>query len=704
MCSVWSLCSGPPGAGTASYEELQDLALSKSLASFTLRLRSAGRVHRRQGREKWHPLTLAFPDAIVEQAFTSYLSAIRQHETRSALLVLSFQYILFQIFSWQTTDLVDLALRGGYVILLLTLFICSFSKVYLSNVQACALFVALITFFEAIGESALLWNLISPYTVLILVVLTTMWSVFVRFRYIYTLVLCATVIFVYDLVSFLLLGMGHLHISVPGKGSLATLMLYYNCILLLVSVAVCRMSHRFELQTRINFLSYCSNNDITTEPPSPSFEPSKRSSLLEATNSLLGVGHEAVPISVTSAVASSHSGATGTRTSQEPLLDAASTYGTLMTAVDDQIDVRKVSMDDRWNSFDSSSGLAEGVRDALDRIKAVHARRGFAGGIGLDFTTKFEDIVRNSGASSNMNFLRGQTTVTSADEEEPMDASVCEGRLVSSSELPDWFAPYPFVYSNYRISYTQKQSWRSIFEWHNETMNVWTEFAPMVAFSLYTANFMTTNSTMITASVYDRIIIYVGLTSALIIRPCLSGFAHLFGCMSSFHYVLWWGIDFFSICVAIVGSSLIYSHFTWYCEPSQYIFYLISTVGLLVSTLIAVLSAASSTVRVGSFLLLILLANGLPLGWQIGLQYTADASQKVPPEFIIYWLCGLGTMAIGLVIKSSMIPEICCPGKIDNFATSHNMWHLCINGGFIFMFPAIEAYLDWRKGTMCLIP
>mgnify|MGYP001322573843 FL=1 len=112
------------------------------------------------------------------------------------------------------------------------------------------------------------------------------------------------------------------------------------------------------------------------------------------------------------------------------------------------------------------------------------------------------------------------------------------------------------------------------------------------------------NEVILKAPAADRIIIMIGLSGALILRPILSAGAHTFSIMSSYHYVLWWGIDYFSICIAIVCSSLVYSHFTFYCQPQQYIFYVISTVGLLISTLLAVVYVASPGVRVGSFLLL----------------------------------------------------------------------------------------------------
>ena len=93
----------------------------------------------------------------------------------------------------------------------------------------------------------------------------------------------------------------------------------------------------------------------------------------------------------------------------------------------------------------------------------------------------------------------------------------------------------------------------------------------------------------------------------------------------------------------------------------------------------------------------------MPLTWQIVIQFTAkDEALIVPADYLMKWGAALGIMLLGLIIKSSMIPEICSTqNKFDYIFNSHNWWHVCINCGFIFMFPAISAYLEWRSNTAC---
>ena len=93
----------------------------------------------------------------------------------------------------------------------------------------------------------------------------------------------------------------------------------------------------------------------------------------------------------------------------------------------------------------------------------------------------------------------------------------------------------------------------------------------------------------------------------------------------------------------------------------------------------------------------------MPLTWQIVIQITSkDEGLIVPPDYLIQWGGALGIMLLGLIIKSSLIPEICTTkNRFDYVFNSHNWWHLCINGGFILMFPAITTYLEWREHTVC---
>ena len=113
-------------------------------------------------------------------------------------------------------------------------------------------------------------------------------------------------------------------------------------------------------------------------------------------------------------------------------------------------------------------------------------------------------------------------------------------------------------------------------------------------------------------------------------------------------------------------------------------------------------SVASAGVRVTSFILLVVIANGLPLLLQLYLQFTSNEIYNVLPwEFMAAWMASLGVMIFGLIVRGCSIPEVCCPGCFDYIGHSHGYWHLCINGGFSVMLVGIQKYLAFRSVHVC---
>ena len=270
--------------------------------------------------------------------------------------------------------------------------------------------------------------------------------------------------------------------------------------------------------------------------------------------------------------------------------------------------------------------------------------------------------------------------------------------LVDASELPSWFTPYPYIETGYRVDFSYSLGLGSLFRLHNETVNVYTEFLPAIGFGCWTAAFLEEHSD---SPLPDRYIVGVGLIVATVVRPLCSGFAHLLHCTGARGYIFWWSVDYLSICLAILASSVVSGHFAFYCTPSLQMLFFTSAAGLLSTTIVAVMAVASPGLRATSFLLFVLFSNGVPFLYQLGTKVFAQQQAypaNVDARYLQLWAASLATFALGLVVKSSSLPErVALSRWPDFYLSSHNLWHVILNFGFVLgTFLSWGVYLDWR--------
>lgn len=277
--------------------------------------------------------------------------------------------------------------------------------------------------------------------------------------------------------------------------------------------------------------------------------------------------------------------------------------------------------------------------------------------------------------------------------------------LVRASELPGYYSAYAHVPTGYRVNLSVWASARSLFRWHNETLNVWTELLPAAAFALATRRFLADGAVAGLPQV-DRALLTCGLVTALLVRPLCSAAAHLFYCgPDSRSYALWWSVDYISIAAAILAVSLVSAHNSFYCEPELAHLFFVCSSGLLCTSAIAVLCTASSGVRAMSFFLFVCFCNIVPLFYQLFSKLEGWYHNDAPWAYIYYWIASLGTFALGLLVKSAAVPEACAPGAFDYVGASHQLWHVAINVAFVFgTLVPWRIYAVWRASVPCPAP
>jgi adiponectin receptor len=280
--------------------------------------------------------------------------------------------------------------------------------------------------------------------------------------------------------------------------------------------------------------------------------------------------------------------------------------------------------------------------------------------------------------------------------------------LEDAANLPKYFLSYPYITAHYRVNFSARMCWQSLFKLHNETMNVWSEFGPALFFFVAFLIVMSQDSVLLAASDTDRVFVSIGLIGALVLRPICSGLAHLLYCQNERSYVLWWGIDYISICVCILCASLVFGRFTFACLPEQQSFFYVSLIGLFLSTIISVVFVSSNGVRTGSFLLFVIFATGVPFWYAVSLKLAGSSENAVPSNYFYLWIISLGCFLLGLIFKSTGFPECftsvegcAAKGSFDIFCASHFWWHICINVGNSLAFFVWREYLQWRNENTC---
>ena len=89
----------------------------------------------------------------------------------------------------------------------------------------------------------------------------------------------------------------------------------------------------------------------------------------------------------------------------------------------------------------------------------------------------------------------------------------------------------------------------------------WSEFLPLAIFIIVIVWMLEDWTSVVHAPLLDRVFILIACAGCLVLRPAVSGLAHVFYQQSRRNYLVWWAADYVSICFAITCSSLLFARF-----------------------------------------------------------------------------------------------------------------------------------------------
>ncbi|XP_029838366.1 progestin and adipoQ receptor family member 3-like [Ixodes scapularis] len=232
-------------------------------------------------------------------------------------------------------------------------------------------------------------------------------------------------------------------------------------------------------------------------------------------------------------------------------------------------------------------------------------------------------------------------------------------------EAPAFLRQNPFIRGGYRVFYTPKQCLRSLFEWNNETLNIWTHLAGMVLFSGVLVHDVSTRLPIAQASATDSLIL-VSTCCAYITTLSLSVLYHTFNCQSrrAYERLLQYDIAGVSLSLWATFASGVFLAFDNY--PSLRVIYILLE-GVLLVLAIAKKGQYPTKLLVG------LAAFGVvpTIHWV----YLAPSNMPVIcPRVLLLFM----SAAASFLVLECRFPERAWPGRHDIVGASHQIWHVLV--------------------------
>lgn len=266
------------------------------------------------------------------------------------------------------------------------------------------------------------------------------------------------------------------------------------------------------------------------------------------------------------------------------------------------------------------------------------------------------------------------------------------------SQLPLHLSDNRFIHSGYRAFYSTADCIRSVFEWHNESINIWTHLISL----LFCLNVLYDLVSLLLGGCYSSAqdIVLVGVYIGTLIQCYASSTCYhtlsAHKCHSVFHKSKIY--DLCGISSVIFGTGLSLVHFgmrdqLWKRVGYSFMLWLVNATSHAVSLNAKFQSAKFAAKRalyysVTSVLSTIIVVSGC---WRNGrwlLETLGRGTILLEAAFF----------AIGAVVYAAKIPERWRPGRCDFVANGHQIMHLCVMAATGCHFAALRRVLDRVEG------
>lgn len=132
--------------------------------------------------------------------------------------------------------------------------------------------------------------------------------------------------------------------------------------------------------------------------------------------------------------------------------------------------------------------------------------------------------------------------------------------------LPEWYVVNPYVKTGYRQPTTPSRAFISAFEWHNETLNIYTHFLPGL-FWLYISFTCVKEDYYVNANTLTKAVILYSYAGASYMALA-SGIAHTFHIVDKRWSQVSWKLDFTGIILVNLSHQILDTYILFYTYPA----------------------------------------------------------------------------------------------------------------------------------------
>jgi adiponectin receptor len=281
-------------------------------------------------------------------------------------------------------------------------------------------------------------------------------------------------------------------------------------------------------------------------------------------------------------------------------------------------------------------------------------------------------------------------------------------------KLPKWLQDNEYLTAEHRPPmHSFLGCFKSMFRMHTETWNIWTHF---LGFAFFVAlclgiyvygdyiTFLFEDIEIYQLPATEQAMLFCFFLAAMICLSCSAMF-HLFSNHSHTVYKIFSRLDYSGIAILITGSSIPAYYYGFYCHAISQCVHITILVLLFAGCVVLSLWGKFGThayrpLRFATFFLFGL--YGFVPGIHVAIR---EGFQK---QHVVNAITGLlvmgGVYTLGAIFYVSRFPERFFPGKFNTWASSHQLFHICVVCAALIHYNTLLSLIKYHvSNDMCAL-